>query len=164
MRKILLFLRLARSQKVLFVSAWFLAIYAWVMFLFFKKYARFSDTSNRIPQEASVLNTAQIVRSKEIRWAILAASKYIFLTNACRHQALQAKILCNRYAIPYTIFVGFKKNEAGQIEGHAWTQVGETQISGMCDPQLYHIQQIHTNTKNKESVSNSNSIVNAVIS
>ena len=147
MRKVLHFLKLTRRRKFLLVYALLLAIYTWLMFAYFKKYARFSNTEGKLGQEGTAFDVAQIALSKDIKWAILVVSKYFFLENACRHQALQAKILCDMYEIPYIIFVGFRKNEVGEIEGHAWTEVGGMQITGFCDSSTYHIHQRYTNMR-----------------
>jgi hypothetical protein len=72
--------------------------------------------------------------------------KYISWKNVCRHQAYQAKLLCNLYKIPYIIFIGFKKNDhTNEIEAHAWTIAGGKIITGFCNPDEYTVQSAYKN-------------------
>lgn len=78
---------------------------------------------------------------RDIRWAILTVARYIPWKNVCRHQAYQAMMLCRFYRQPYHIYIGFKKNpETALIDGHAWTMVEDTFITGFCNPEEYVVQ------------------------
>jgi len=81
---------------------------------------------------------------KDISYAIRVLSKYTPWENVCRHQAYQAMLLCRFYRIPYQIFVGFKKNNEGKIEGHAWTTVNGEIITGFCKVEEYVISAIYS--------------------
>lgn len=147
MRKFLFFWRLSQRRKFLLGYTGVVAVYSWFLFSFFKKQADFSTKKRQFVPDAKKVSDSQMALANDIRWAILVVSKYFFLENVCRHQALQAKILCTRYKIPYTIFIGFKRNEAGKTEGHAWTEVGILQISGRCKAEEYTVLQQYTNKK-----------------
>lgn len=128
-------LTLRRKWLVLFVVN--LSFYSWLMMRFFKQYARFGGEHRRAATENEQLIT-------DIRWAIFVANKYVCWENVCRHQAYQAKLLCQFYGVRYQVFVGFKKNaESGHIEGHAWTMAGQEMITGFCNPAEYAVQKIH---------------------
>lgn len=140
------FYRQSTRRKLLFGLGFVLALYSWFIFRFFNKYARFGreiDDKNTIHYASS---TAQhIALIIDIRWTIYTVNKYIFWQNVCRHQAYQAKLLCNFLKIPYQIFVGFKKNGFEKIEGHAWTVVNQEIVTGFCNPNEYSIQMIYRN-------------------
>ncbi|GAB3521479.1 lasso peptide biosynthesis protein [Emticicia fontis] len=106
------------------------------MLLFFKKNATFGKRDMPVIQSDTI--DMQLVR--DISFAIRIISKYSPWKNVCRHQAYQAKLLCNFYKIPYTIYIGFKKNANGVIEGHAWTIVNEQLITGFCRVEDYVVQ------------------------
>ena len=126
-------------RKLLFGVGVLLSAYSWVLFRFFKQYARFgtlSKTGNFLPKKP---NSA---RPADIRWAIAAVAKHVPWQNVCRHQAYQAKVLCNWHGIDYQVFVGFKKSETNHIQGHAWTLAEGLMITGFCNPDEYVVQQV----------------------
>lgn len=133
-----LFLKMSLRRKLLLLSAFALSLYSWIMMRFFKKRAIFGQRDK--PIEIKNINNALIA---DIRFAIRIAHKYVPYENACRHQAYQAMLLCRYYAIPYQIYVGFQKNEAGKIVGHAWTVVQGEMITGFCNPDDYIVQAVY---------------------
>ncbi|MCH5715065.1 lasso peptide biosynthesis B2 protein [Niabella hibiscisoli] len=85
-------------------------------------------------------------KANDIGWAIQVVAKYISWKNVCRHQAYQAKLLCNFYKIPCLIFIGFKKDpNKKEIEAHAWAVAGGKIITGFCNPNEYIIQSVYQN-------------------
>lgn len=147
MRRIGLFFTFSPRRQYLLVFTFVLAIFSWFSFRFFPSRTRFSSKKMLIFRDSTELDQKFRSLCLDIRWAILVVSHQVFFEQKCRHQAWQAKKICNWYGIPYTIFVGFKKNEEGQIEGHAWTEAGGIQISGLCDPQEYHLMNTYSNFK-----------------
>lgn len=127
------FARLSFRRKLLLLVMLPISLYSFIMLLLFKKKAKFGEREK--PLEKSDEVDMQLV--SDISFAIRIMSKYTPWQNVCRHQAYQAKILCNFYKIPYTIYVGFKKNADGVIEGHAWTIVNEQFITGFCRVEEY---------------------------
>lgn len=107
--------------------------------------------SNSLVKEAHPSNATPVrndyhTRVGDIAQAIQISSKYIPWKNVCRHQAYQAKLLCNFYKIPYRIFIGFKKDkEKNEIQAHAWTVAGGRIITGFCNPEEYTVQSIYSN-------------------
>lgn len=135
------FTRLSAARKKIMVQAFILSLYTHVLFRFFKKSAHFGKAAvtNNVQQQPDA-------KASDIAYAIQAVGKLVPWNNVCRHQAYQAKILCNWNRLPYRIFVGFKKNkENGEIQAHAWTVAGGKIITGFCNPGEYTIQNIYQN-------------------
>jgi len=122
-------------------QAFAFSIYTWFLFAFFNRYARFGQKATYPSQ-----NQTPDPRANDIAQAIQLSGKYIPWKNVCRHQAYQAKMLCNFYKIPYQIFIGFKKDkEKNEIQAHAWTIAGGKIITGFCNPEEYIVQSIYRN-------------------
>ena len=138
-KKISTFCSQSLLRQLLFGGTVILSAYSWVLFRFFKRFARFgipSKTGNFLSKKP---NSARLA---DIRWAIATVAKYVPWQNVCRHQAYQAKLLCDFYNIEYQIFVGFKKGETNQIQGHAWTMAEGLMLSGFCNPEEYVVVQV----------------------
>lgn len=139
-----------------------LSIYTTFIFTFLKRYARFgvripinnSGKDETLPYLEDNINIKSIpptathpyTKAYDIAHAIKISSKYIPWKNVCRHQAYQAKLLCNFYKVPYKIFIGFKKDkETNEIQAHAWTVADGKIITGFCNPEEYTVQSIYKN-------------------
>ncbi len=135
--KLKLFYRFSRRRQCLLALTVGCSFYSWVLMRLFNQYARFEGL-----QKPAKIFDYQLIAN--IRWAIFVVNKYVPWQNVCRHQAYQAKLLCQFYGVPYQVFVGFKKNaESGQIDGHAWTMVGAEMVTGFCNPSEYTTQAIY---------------------
>lgn len=139
-QKIKRFFSLSSRQKLLIVVVGFLSLYSYFLFKFFKHLATFG----RLDSVTQSVQNLEMNLVNDIRLAIRLVEKYTFWENVCRHQAYQAMILCKFFKIPYQIFVGFKKNDNGIIEGHAWTIVDKEIITGFCNPEEYIVQAIYS--------------------
>ncbi|MCU0349431.1 MAG: lasso peptide biosynthesis B2 protein [Flavobacterium sp.] len=139
-QKIKRFIKLSFRQKLLIFVVGFLSLYSYFLFRFFKQLATFGRV-DRVTQSVQNLEMNLV---NDIRFAIRVIGKFAPWENVCRHQAYQAMILCRFYQIPYQIFVGFKKNDNGIIEGHAWTVVDNQIITGFCKPEEYIVQAIYS--------------------
>jgi len=128
LNKIGAFFRMSLRRKMLLLVTIPLSFYSFVLFRFFQSNAKFGERDKAVDSKDDI--DMQLV--KDISVAIKVIAKYSPWSNVCRHQAYQAKILCRFYGIPYKIYVGFKKNEAGAIEGHAWTMVNGQFVTGFC--------------------------------
>ncbi len=140
--KIKSFLRLGPSRKTIVIQALGISIYTYFLFRFFNRQARFGE---RTTPSAS-FNQVPHKKANDIGWAIQVVAKYISWKNVCRHQAYQAKLLCNFYKVPCLIFVGFKKEpRKNEIEAHAWTIAGGKIVTGFCNPEDYIVQSVYKN-------------------
>ena len=137
LKKLKILYQLSPRRKFLLLLAFGLSFYSFLLMLFFKKYATFGERKAQIAPD-NVPNPIVM----DIRYVIFVVSKYVPWQNVCRHQAYQAKILFSMYDIPYQIFVGFKKNEDGKIDGHAWTMAGGLMVTGFCNPDEYVVQSV----------------------
>lgn len=151
--KIKTFARLRPQLKIMILQTFVFSLYTGFLFAFFNRYARFGErlalTENSAKNTVSssiAADEKKHTKINDIAKAIHIVSKYIPWKNVCRHQAYQAKLLCNLYNIPYLIFIGFKKDIAkNEIQAHAWTMAGGRMITGFCNPEEYIIQSIYKN-------------------
>ena len=135
------FISLGLKRKIVLIQALGASFYSFILFTFFKKFARFGKKVDPANNEQMPDN-----RVNDIAWPIQAMGKITPWQSVCRHQAYQAKLLCNYYNIPCLIFIGFKKNrETQKIEAHAWTVAGSKIITGFCNPDEYIVQNIYRN-------------------
>lgn len=141
-KKVKSFLRLSPSRKIIVFQALGVSIYTYFLFRFFNRRARLGEPTTA----AAHFNQLSSKKINDIGWAIQVVAKYIAWKNVCRHQAYQAKFLCNFYKIPCLIFIGFKKDpNKKEIEAHAWTVAGGKIITGFCNPEEYVVQSIYKN-------------------
>ena len=132
-----------RRRKLIAMQGLAYAAYTYMLFTFFNKHARFGTKVNKMAVSENEIEAAKI---KDIAWAIKLVEKNIPWKNVCRHQAYQARLLCNYYKIPYFIFIGFKKDiEKNEIQAHAWTIAAGEMITGFCNPEEYIVQSIYSN-------------------
>ncbi|TDB61799.1 lasso peptide biosynthesis B2 protein [Arundinibacter roseus] len=132
-------LKMSRRQKFLVLLTFGLSAWSYVLFRFFNQYAHFgSRTKNQenVPVDVFLL--------ADIRMALRLTARYVPWLNVCRHQAYQARLLCRWHGLPYRISVGFKKEADGSVYGHAWTEVGNQQITGFCNPEEYVVQTVYS--------------------
>jgi hypothetical protein len=143
MRKIKLFLQLPASGKMMFVETCWYSLYAAWLLGRSNDYRKIAGILGRVlpvlspekrKNEQQVLKTVRMAGS-----AIDTIAKYTPWRNVCYHRAIQAKLLLNRRGIPIQVRIGFKKNEHGTIEGHAWTKYGTRMITGACSEKEYVI-------------------------
>ena len=137
-KKLRSFYRLPFRRKYLLAGTWWLAAYSFVLLTYFTRHALFGTRTTTPPP-----NVPADPLIADIRYAINRVARLVPWDNKCRHQAYQARLLCRFYGLPYQISVGFRKNEAGVIEAHAWTTVGQHMITGFCNPQDYVVQAVY---------------------
>ena len=65
-----------------------------------------------------------------ISWAVRAAGRRTPWRSTCLVQALAARWMLRRRRIPSTIYFGLAKDEAGELEAHAWLRSGATVLTG----------------------------------
>lgn len=140
-KKIRTYLRLKDQVRIMILQVFILSLYTWFLFKFLTRCAKFGQKITEAPYKQTPNPKAD-----SIARAIKISSKYIPWKNVCRHQAYQAKLLCNYYKVSYRIFIGFKKDKLkNEIQAHAWTEAGSRIITGFCNPEEYTIQNIYCN-------------------
>jgi hypothetical protein len=94
---------------------------------------RFGPLRVETPEQASA---AELAAARRIAWAIHRISPYTPWKSNCFPQALTAKLLLRRRAIPSTLYLGaaFKRggltgSQSG-MEAHAWLRCGPRYVTG----------------------------------
>jgi hypothetical protein len=64
-----------------------------------------------------------------IGWAVTAASRFV-PRSTCLVRALAAQSLCRRYGYPCRLQLGARRGEAGDLEAHAWLEIGDEVVIG----------------------------------
>jgi hypothetical protein len=76
--------------------------------------------------------------------ALLRCARYAPRFATCYALCLAGKVLLRRRGLPSTLYVGFRKTEAGRHEGHAWLRSHDTWVSGGGRRRLYHVHSQYT--------------------
>ena len=72
----------------------------------------------------------QLTTLRAVKLALSRCHRYAPWNTECYTQALTARIMLRRRQIPMLLFVGFKKQEDGPLQGHAWTSCGSYILTG----------------------------------
>lgn len=72
----------------------------------------------------------QLTTLRAVKLALSRCHRYVPWNTECYTQALTARIMLRRRQIPMLLFVGFKKQEDGPLQGHAWTSCGSYILTG----------------------------------
>ena len=65
--------------------------------------------------------------------------KYMPWPTECYTLAITAKILLGQRGIPSTIYIGFRKTDQQQFEGHAWLRSFDQVVTGMGKLDSYQV-------------------------
>jgi hypothetical protein len=129
-KKIKSFISIHKEVKLLFFKAYLLS--ALVKFgLIFLPFKVVLNRQGKINSETpDTTDDFSLTFRKNVKSAMRLCDKYTLWKTECYTQALTAKILLNRNNIPGTIYIGFKKDENGKYEGHAWLRSYDMIITG----------------------------------
>ncbi|MGL6267877.1 MAG: lasso peptide biosynthesis B2 protein [Chitinophagaceae bacterium] len=129
-KKISSFVSIHSQVKLLFFKAYILS--AFVKFsLIFLPFKVVLNRQGKINSETpDTTDNFSVAYRKDLKSAMRLCEKYTFWKTECYTLALTAKILLNRNDIPGTIYIGFKKEEDGKYEGHAWLRSYDMIITG----------------------------------
>lgn len=137
LRKAHTFFRLPADIKWLFFKA--LALSALVRFtlsfMSFKKVLSWLGLANH--EALSPIDPQADQHCRKVARALVLCQRYTPWKTECYTLALTGKLLLHQKKIPSTLYIGFKKNNAGKFEGHAWLKVSQYTISGKL-PDLDH--------------------------
>ena len=75
-------------------------------------------------------NADQLTTLRAVKLALTRCDRYVPWNTECYTQALTARIMLRRRQIPMLLYVGFKKQEDGPLQGHAWTSCGSYILTG----------------------------------
>jgi hypothetical protein len=130
--------------KILFIRAFFLsaAVRFTMVFLPFKKILAWKGVPGvDSPAEP---DPGSLEYRRSLQAALQICAKYTPWKNECYTQALTGKILLSRKGLPGTIYVGFRKNDAGVFEGHAWLRSCDRIICGGAQSEHYTIHSFYS--------------------
>ena len=65
-----------------------------------------------------------------VQQAVTRVDRYVPWGTECYTQALTAKLMLRKRNVCTVLVVGFRKDEAGEIQGHAWLKIGPYYITG----------------------------------
>jgi hypothetical protein len=77
------------------------------------------------------LSPSQLNLISRIQLAVARVHRYVPWNTECYTQALTAKYLLNQRGIPSILTIGFKKDQNGEVQGHAWLTINEWVVTGM---------------------------------
>jgi Transglutaminase-like superfamily len=77
------------------------------------------------------LSAPQLILISRIQLAVARVHRYVPWNTECYTQALTAKYLLQLRGIPSLLTIGFKKDESGEVQGHAWLTINEWVVNGM---------------------------------
>lgn len=66
----------------------------------------------------------------QVQLAVTRVDRYVPWGTECYTQALTAKLMLRKRNVSTVLVVGFRKDEAGEIQGHAWLKIGPYYITG----------------------------------
>ena len=82
------------------------------------------------PSPVELLSSQLIVISR-VQLAVARVHCYVPWNTECYTQALTAKYLLKQRGISSLLTIGFKKDENGEVQGHAWLTINEWVVTGM---------------------------------
>ena len=77
------------------------------------------------------LSLEQLVLISRVQLAVARVHRYVLWNTECYTQALTAKYLLQQRGISSLLTIGFKKDENGEVQGHAWLTINEWVVTGM---------------------------------
>jgi len=117
----------------LFVAAVFVS--AWMRFVlsFLSGSYRLRFMGQTVTNQPMVLelSSSQLVAIAQVQLAVARVHRYVPWNTECYTQALTAKYLLKKQGIASLLSIGFKKDDGGEINGHAWLTINEWVITGM---------------------------------
>lgn len=132
--KIRIFWNLSFHKKKLFCISFILCGLAKtaIHLLGYRRLAFYYGHAHRMRISSTVLTLKQQQQAQAIRRAIAWASAYTPWRSNCLTQAIVAKFWCQRYQLPYMLFIGLAKNSQQPLgkEAHAWLTAGPLAITG----------------------------------
>jgi hypothetical protein len=77
-----------------------------------------------------VISKVEMHIIKKLVIAIARVKRIVPWNMECYTQALTAKIILKKYSIPTILLIGFRKDDTGKVQGHAWLKYDQQIITG----------------------------------
>lgn len=133
-RKLKTFMCLPIKKKVFFVVNYTLCgvAKALILILPYRILSRYFGYSHRMIIASTLPTQTQRQLARAVRQSVRLAAAHTPWDSSCLTQALVAKFWCDRWGIPYFLFIGLQKNRAKPLgrEAHAWLTSGPIAITG----------------------------------
>lgn len=133
LRKMSKFFALNTEEQKLFIEAYFLlgTMRASILTISFKRLVRSLKHSKEIV-DVETLNEEQLQTAIMVGKAIARAANHTPWESACLAQSLTAQRMLKKRGIPGVFYLGAAKDEntTEKMKAHAWTQCGNTIITG----------------------------------
>lgn len=91
---------------------------------------RWMGTAVESVNEADEISLVNKQLAARVKVAVTRVDRYVPWGTECYTQALTAKLMLRRRYVSTLLVVGFRKDEAGEIQGHAWLKIGPYYITG----------------------------------
>ena len=141
--KLVTFWRMPTQQKALFFINWILCgiARAAIKALPFRWYARYLGQRHPKTILSTVISNTQMQHARQIGRSIKLAAAYTPWVSNCLPQAMVAAFWCQRYHIPYILFIGFTSStlKPNGFDGHAWVTAGPIAITGGHSLNSHHV-------------------------
>ena len=132
--KILTFWRMPYRDKMMFFINFCLCglAKAATQCMTYKHLSPYFGKSCQMLIASTLISQKQIRQVMLIRRSIQIATRYTPWDSSCLTQALVAKFWCQRYQIPYLLFIGLPRvnHQLMERKAHAWLTAGPITITG----------------------------------
>lgn len=132
--------RKARSlwRQPRFIRGWLLPTWlllgvsrAVILGIPFKRLAPWLGSHEQVAPWVPLLNPTQESRALQVGRVVRLAARYTPWISNCFPQAIVARLLLGLYGVPYVIYFGVARNDAGQgMKAHAWVVAGRIAVTG----------------------------------
>lgn len=103
----------------------------WARFLLFLPFSRVAPSLGSQMQETPYnLIPTNIIKLKNVRYAIGVASRHTFWESKCLVKAIAGMKMLERRKIESTLYLGTAKDETAKLIAHAWLRSGSVYVSG----------------------------------
>lgn len=130
-----------KSQRKLFIEAYFYIIYSRFLTLLFPFKKIINITKLKTDLENLSDNLTEINQLKDISWAVTTAAKYSPLKSMCLEQALAAQQMMKKRNISGLLRLGVGRDEKdkNKLIAHAWIEAGNKIVTGFADFTKYSV-------------------------
>ncbi len=143
LRKVETFWRLPIKRKFFFLLNYMLCGVAktLIILLPYRVLSRYFGYSHRMTVASTLPTMKQRQRAYALGRAVRLAARHTPWDSSCLTQALVAKFWCDRWGIPYFLFIGLQKNSAKPLgkEAHAWLTTGPVAVTGGYCFESHHV-------------------------
>ena len=121
------------SAGLLFLEGIFVSAWMRFMLSFLSGTYRLRWMGKAVTDQPSVvkLSSSQLIMISRVQLAVARVHRYVPWNTECYTQALTAKYLLQQRGVHSLLTIGFKKDESGEVQGHAWLTINEWVVTGM---------------------------------